>query len=82
MHRPQRSRQKPPPTVVGVQPLPQQPPGQCVLLMHGSPVLSPPLHVFTHVAPAPNAVTHTVGVVQAVLPHVTADGHAHGPLNA
>ena len=58
------------------------PPGQCVLLMHGSPSLAPLLHVFTHVAPAPNAVTHTVGVAQAKLPHVTADGHAHGPLNA
>src|SRR3990172_4853121 len=76
LHRPHRSRQKP---------FPHVPPGQCVLLMHGSPSLSPPLHVFTHIAPEPNAVTHTVGVVQATLPiagpHVTADGHAHGPLN-
>src|SRR3989304_4343045 len=54
--------------------------------MHGSPALSPPLHVFTHKDPAPNAVTHGVGLVQDTLPsagpHVTADGHAHGPLNA
>jgi len=31
--------------------------------------------------PAPNAVTHGVDFVQAKLPHVTADGHGHGPLN-
>ena len=54
--------------------------------MHESPALAPPVHVFTHMAPAPNAVTQGVGLVQATLPnagpHVTADGHAHGPLNA
>ena len=56
-----------------------------MLLVHGSPALPPPMHVFTHNDPAPNAVTHTPGVVQATLPiaepHVTADGHGHGPLN-
>ena len=61
-------------------------PGQCALLMHGSPALVPPTHVFTHMAPAPNAVTHGVAVVQATLPiagpHGTVDGHGHGPLNA
>ena len=79
VHRPQRSRQKPFPQVAPT-------PGQCVLLMHGSPSLAPPLHVLTHSDPAPNTVTHGVGLVQATLPaagpHVTADGHAHGPPNA
>jgi hypothetical protein len=50
--------------------------------MHGSPILVPPTHVFTHFDPAPFAVTHGVSVEQAVTPHVTADGHVHGPLNA
>ena len=72
VQRPQRSRQKP---------LPHVPPGQCVLLMHGSPALVPPVHVLTHVAPGPKAVTHGVGLVQPVLPHVTVDGHGQGPLN-
>ena len=44
--------------------------------------MSPPVHVLTHMAPVPNAVTHGVTVEQLVLPHITVDGHAHGPLNA
>lgn len=57
------------------------PPGQCVLLMHGSPALSPVSHVFTHVAPEPKLVTHVAGPDgQGTAPHVTVEGHGHGPL--
>ena len=63
--------------------MPQPPPGQCVLLMHGSPALAPPVHVFTHKAPASNAVSHgALPDVHVTLPHGTADGHGHGPLYA
>ena len=49
------------------------PPGQCLVLsMHGWPSLVPPVHVFTHIPAQP---VHDP-------PHVTADGHGHGPLNA
>ena len=47
------------------------PSGQCVLLMHGWPSLVPPVHVFTHIPAQP---VHDP-------PHVTVDGHGHGPLN-
>jgi len=49
--------------------------------MHASPSLAPPVHVFTHKAPAPYAFTHGVTLVQAVIPHGTVDGHGHGPLD-
>ena len=72
LHLPHLSRQNP---------LPQVEPGQCELLMHGSPMLAPPLQVFTHVAPAPNAAMQTPTLAQGVLPQVTVDGHGHGPAN-
>jgi len=40
------------------------------------------VHTFTHLDPAPKALMHGVSLVQAVDPHVTNDGHAHGPLKA
>jgi hypothetical protein len=54
LHLPQRSRHNG---------LPHVPPGQCLALsMHGWPSLDQPVHVFTQVDPAPNAVTHALGV--------------------
>jgi len=42
--------------------------------MHGWPSLDPPVHVFTHMLGLGHPVPQGP-------PHVTADGHTHGPLN-
>lgn len=57
------------------------PPWQWASLMHESPTLSPVSHDFTHIAPEPKLVTQIAGPAgQGTLPHVTVDGHGHGPL--
>lgn len=45
--------------------------GQWLLLMHGSPSLSPPMHVFTHM---PGQPVHEP-------PQATVEGRGHGPVN-
>ena len=50
--------------------------------MHGSPPFAPPVQVFTQMDPGPNAAVHGAGPDgHATLPHVTSDGHGHGPPN-
>ena len=76
VQRPQRSRQKP---LLG-----HDPPGQCALLMQGSPFEAPPLQVNTHMAPVPSPgrseLVHGVGDEHARRLQVASDGHGHGPL--